>query len=274
MKISPDTKISEVLKENKEAIEVIASVNKHFRKLKNPFLRKTLGSRVSIKEAASIGGVLPEEIISKLSEIGFEVEDIISKDKSSDEDDSKDENFSIPKDKVSITLDVRRRIEKGKDPIKRIISSSQRLDLDEYMLVINKFEPLPIIHLLAERGFSSKVEKLAEDEIHTYFWKKEEKKDCTDNEPKTIRMVNLNDFEARINEFESIKKIDVRHLEMPEPMVRILEEIELITEDSALYVDHKQVPQYLLPQLEKRSFEAMAHEIDSNYIKLLIYIKK
>lgn len=274
MKISPDTKISEILKENKEAIEVIASVNKHFRKLRNPFLRKTLGSRVSIKEAASIGGVLPEEIISKLSEIGFEVENSISKHKSPEGKKYRDESFSIPKDKISITLDVRRQIEKGKDPIKRIISSSQKLDTDEFMLVINKFEPLPIIHLLGERGFSSKVEKLAEDEIHTYFWKKEAKKDCADNEPKTIRIVELDEFEAKAGKFESIKKIDVRHLEMPEPMVRILEEIELITEDSALYVDHKKVPQYLLPQLEKRSFEAMAHEIDSNYIKLLIYNKK
>lgn len=274
MKISPDTKISEVIKENKDAIEVIASVNKHFRKLKNPFLRKTLGSRVSIKEAASIGGISPGEIIAKLIDIGFEEEKNISSNKFSDKNDSRNENISISKDKISITLDVRRQIEKGKDPIKRIISSSQKLDTDELMLIINKFEPLPIIHLLGERGFSSKVEKLAEDEIHTYFWKNEAKKDCSEDEPKTIRIVGLDEFETKVSEFEFIKKIDVRDLEMPEPMVRILEEVELITKGSALYVDHKKVPQYLLPQLEKRSFEAIAHEIDPNYIKLLIYKNK
>lgn len=274
MKISPDTKISDVIKENIKAIEVIASVNKHFRKLKNPFLRKTLGSRVSIREAASIGGVTPEEIIAKLIEIGFEEERSISKTESSDSAESMDNNISISSEKVNITLDVRKQIEKGKDPMKKIISASQKLDDDEILLVINKFEPLPIIHLLGERGFSSKVEKLAEDKVYTYFWKKEGGNEAPDHGLPKIRIVDSIEFEAKVSGFESLRKIDVRDLEMPEPMVRILEETELITKGSALYVDHKKIPQYLLPQLEKRSFETIACEVGPDYIKLLIYKNK
>ncbi len=274
MKISPDTKISDVIKENIKAIEVIASVNKHFRKLKNPFLRKTLGSRVSIKEAASIGGVTPEEIIAKLTLIGFETDNNISGNKPSVNEERPNENQSIPKDKVSITLDVREQIERGKDPMKKIISASQKLDDDEILLVINKFEPLPIIHLLGERGFSSKVEKPAEDEVHTYFWKKEGENEALDSGSPIIRIVDAIDFEAKASEFESLRKIDVRDLEMPEPMVRILEETELIKSGSALYVDHKKIPQYLLPQLETRSFETIACEVGPDYIKLLIFKNK
>jgi len=274
MKISPDTKISDVIKENKKAIEVIASVNKHFGKLKNPFLRKTLGSRVNIREAASIGGVSHMEIIDKLVEIGFEEVQNVTKTEAIDSAESMDNNFSISNEKVNITLDVRKQIEKGNDPMKKIISASQKLDGGDIMLVINKFEPLPIIHLLGERGFSSKVEKLAEDKIYTYFWKKEDEKKISDSGPANVRIVDAYEFETKLGEFESLRKIDVRDLEMPEPMVRILEETELITKGTALYVDHKKIPQYLLPQLEQRSFETIACEIGPDYVKLLIYKNK
>lgn len=54
MPITKETKISEIIKKNSKAIEVIASVNRNFKKLENPFLRKLFASRVSIKDAAKI----------------------------------------------------------------------------------------------------------------------------------------------------------------------------------------------------------------------------
>ena len=66
MKISSNTKISDVFRENKDAIDIIASINDHFKKFKNPVLRKVLASRVTIKEAANIGNISPNEILRKL----------------------------------------------------------------------------------------------------------------------------------------------------------------------------------------------------------------
>ena len=42
MIIDRNTKISQILKEKPEAIEAIAAINRHFKKLENPFLRKML----------------------------------------------------------------------------------------------------------------------------------------------------------------------------------------------------------------------------------------
>ena len=75
MQISASTKISTLIKENEGVIDVIASINKHFKKLQNPFLRKMLAPRVSIADAARVGGVPVCVMIDKLRDFGFEVED-------------------------------------------------------------------------------------------------------------------------------------------------------------------------------------------------------
>ena len=42
MQIAANTKISVLIKENPAAIDAIATINKHFEKLRNPVLRKIL----------------------------------------------------------------------------------------------------------------------------------------------------------------------------------------------------------------------------------------
>ena len=75
MVISAKTKISKLIEHNAETIVVISSINKHFKKLRNPILRKALAPRVSIADAARIGGVPVCIMIDKLKEIGFKTDD-------------------------------------------------------------------------------------------------------------------------------------------------------------------------------------------------------
>jgi hypothetical protein len=42
-------------------------------------------------------------------------------------------------------------------------------------------------------------------------------------------------------------------------------------ENEALYVHHKKVPQYLLPELAERNFSTWAAEVDDQNVKLLIH---
>jgi len=78
-------------------------------------LRKTLGKRVSIKDAARIGKTSPQTILEKLRKIGFEI-DPIEEEQKKQEADSKD----IPSwihEPVKQTLDVRNQFTRGKDPM-------------------------------------------------------------------------------------------------------------------------------------------------------------
>ena len=70
-----------------------------------------------------------------------------------------------------------------------------------------------------------------------------------------------------------LTEIDVRDLEMPMPMVTILEAIETLEEGHALYVHHKRLPQYLLPELKEREFDYKAQEVDEDNMKLIIFRK-
>jgi len=66
-------------------------------------------------------------------------------------------------------------------------------------------------------------------------------------------------------------EVDVRDLEMPMPMQTILEKIEQLPEGYALFVHHKRIPQFLLPELKKRNFSYVAREIDPDYTQLIVY---
>jgi len=71
LRIDEKTRLSELIEENEKAIDAIAKINSNFDKLKNPVLRKIFANKVSIKEAAKIGGVHPNIILDELSKIGF-----------------------------------------------------------------------------------------------------------------------------------------------------------------------------------------------------------
>ena len=272
MKFNRNTRISTLINENKETIQAIASINKHFLKLKNPVLRKVLAPRVTVADAAKVGGVAIGIMIKKLEEIGFEFEgDTPQK---SNIDNLNTENMSESKNiKNLVSLDVRPTIESGEDPFNIIMKAVKILKEEETLLIINSFEPIPLIRKLQSKGYESWTERPMEGEVHTFFRMNSAK--WVDNEvEESVKKSNKN-FDEELAYFsDNIRKIDVRELEMPEPMVQILKEIETLKNDQALFVDHKKIPQFLLPELEVRNFDILYKEIDCNHTILLIYKSK
>jgi len=274
LKISEKTKISALISENKDAITVIASINRHFEKLKNPFLRKVLGTRVNIKDAARIGGTTPEIILEKLRAIGFEVENIPEKQAPDTEERAEEEMPVWAKGPIRLTLDVREQIARGKDPMKKILSASKEIDTGEVFLLINSFEPFPIISLLKEKGFVHYLLRKEKQLVYTYL-KKTEKGHASPEKVKNFFLLNEEDFKKKVADSgNKMEKIDVRELEMPGPMVSILEKTEGMPGGNSLYVKHKKVPMYLLPELQKRNFNVYGFQVDENNIDLIIIKNK
>ena len=266
MKIEKNTKISKILKENPESLDAIASINKHFKKLRNPLLRKMLASRVSIADAAKIGGVSPDVFFDKLKDYGFDPEIELNEINKNTENHIEMEKFK--KENV-VQMDVRPTIKAGNDPFKEIMAAIKTLPEKAVLEIINVFEPIPLINNLRDKGFMSFTERPTEGGVHTFFKKTSESK--TEETP-DIQHTDLSSFELKAAEFgENIKTIDVRDLEMPMPMATILEEVEILPESHALFVHHKRIPQFLLPELKKRDFTILSNEIDENNLNLLIY---
>ena len=265
MKIDANTKISKILKANPAAIEVIAGINKHFRKLRNPILRRALAPRVTIKDAAKIGNVSVNLFLRKLQEIGFEIE----QHQEVEQEAPKTNQMLTLKDKEpTLTLDVRPDIEAGNDPFKRIMSAIKLLKEDDILKVINSFEPIPLINLLRQKGFASEVDRPEPGVVITYFFKGAQAEAPTVNQPPPHK----DEFDKAVQSFgDHLKVIDVRMLEMPEPMVTILSEIETLPAEYGLLVHHKKFPKFLIAELTNRNYKLIEKKIDANNMDLIIY---
>lgn len=282
MKIDANTRISAIIKHNKESIVAIASIAKVFEKLKNPILRKVMAPRVNLAEAAKIGSCTVDDFAIALKPLGFTFEtsreakgqaSTINETRNSSESEPPDWLKNINKD-TSDEFDVREIIEDGSDPLKQIMKRFKKVKAGNSLCIINSFVPTPLVRLLEKDGVKSYTHQIDDKIFRTYFLKptKTVKKDSKTKAENVF--VNSEDEFLKIYErFPSthVKRIDVRELEMPLPMQNILKELALLEDNSALYVDHKRVPIYLLEELAHQDFEVHIYNQDENEVKLILF---
>ena len=65
--------------------------------------------------------------------------------------------------------------------------------------------------------------------------------------------------------------VDCRELEPPQPLIRVLETIDMMRDDEAVLMLHRQKPCILLPKLEKLGFRYDMTEKGDGSIELLIW---
>lgn len=272
MNISATTKISELIKANPASIEAIVTINKHFEKLRNPILRKILASRVTIADASKIGGCTVNDFFNKLIPLGFSIApDTIPITNSTIAGNQRPAFMQKIDSGIIITLDVRADLASGIDPFQRIMDTLSSLSEDNFLLIINTFEPIPLINVLKKKGFEYYTEELHKDMFHTYFKNTSDQKIDKTNKVLLTNSAN-HEFAKMLNKFiGKIKTIDVRHLEMPLPMVTILQGLDNLPEGNALFVQHKRIPQFLLPELEENKFSWLIREDGPDDVKLLIF---
>lgn len=267
--ISADTKIAKILSEHQGALDAIVSISPKFNKLKKPLLRKIMASRTTILMASKVGGCTVEDFFVKLEPLGFIIDRSKLNIQSKLQIDPSDFFKKMNVENV-VELDVRSVIDSGKDPFKIILEKVNAISSGQVLKLINSFEPAPLISLLESKGFLSYTEIIKDDLVFTYFYK-------TNN---ALMDSNLekgntdNDWDEVIEKYkEKTTEIDVRNLEMPRPMIVILENIENLTNDSALFVNHKKIPVYLLPQLQEQNFDYRIKEIGEGDVKMIIFRK-
>ena len=272
MLINEKTKIAALLKHHPDALEAIVSIAPDFKKLRNPILRKLMAGRTSISMASKVGGCSPEDFFRVLAPLGFEV------DSSAVLVEDKVDNTPLPEyltslDKSQIKeFDVRQILASGQDPLRAIQEKVKDLKNIEVLVIINNFEPVPLIKLLEKQGFLSHVNYINEDRIDTYFYR-DNNATNTDSTPQLEAVQETSsDWDELLQSYEGkLQNIDVRHLEMPMPMMTILEALDNLPKDMALYVHHKRIPVFLLTELKDRNFEFRIKDIQPGEVYLLIF---
>jgi uncharacterized protein (DUF2249 family) len=266
MIINANTKISKILKQHPDALEAIISINPKFEKLRNPVLRKLMAARTSIGMAAKIGGLNVQKFFEKLQPLGFEPDTETVEESNVNKPKLPAFFSSINADQI-IDFDVRPIIEEGKDPLSSITSKVKSIPTGGVLKIINTFEPTPLIALLQKQGFESFVDKVEDQLVETYFYK--EKDVSIKPEEKEN---NTEGWDELLKKFDGkMQTVDVRHLQMPQPMMTILASIEKLPEENALFVFHKRIPVFLLPELKERKFDYRIKEEAANEVRLLIF---
>ena len=147
-----------------------------------------------------------------------------------------------------VHLDVREDIARGREPFARIMVAVRSLQAGEVLVLRAPFEPLPLYDVLGKRGFSHWTESLARDDWRIWF--------SLGGAPARERAPAA---PAESGPGDGRVVLDVRGLEPPEPMLRVLRNAEVLGPEVELEVHHDRRPTFLYPLLEDRGF---AHETD------------
>lgn len=153
MQITPDTKVSELLKEFPQLEELLKQFSPAFAALKNPVLRRTVAKVTSLQQAAKVGGVNIVEMVDALRKEAGQppLGDSFCPDS---------ENIHIPfsekapEKTVTHRLDVRPIIEAGDHPKEQVLALANELKVGDCMEFFSSFPPTPLIDLLQKKGYA------------------------------------------------------------------------------------------------------------------------
>jgi uncharacterized protein (DUF2249 family) len=279
MTINANTKIAAIIKQHPDALDAIVSISPKFEKLRNPILRKLIAGRASIAMASKIGECSVNIFFEKLKPLGFEI-DALTKPVAEEKKKIPDFITSLKKEQL-VELDVRPVIASGKDPLNIITEKVKAIKPGQVLKIINSFEPVPLMLLLEKQGFAVYADVINDNLVETYFYKQTitGNNSLAQNSHAGLRQAQSGQaqsgqegWEETLQKFrDKLQTIDVRPLEMPLPMLTILEALENLPEDKALFVYHKRIPVFLLPELAERKFDYRIKEIMDGEVHLLIF---
>lgn len=162
---------------------------------------------------------------------------------------------------ATITLDVREELRQGRDPFAKIMGVVAGIAMNERLEIIAPFEPVPLYHVLGQRGFTHSTRQQGPSHWEVLFTRTAEAVEPT-----------INPAPAVSTACASTVELDARQLEPPLPMVRILEALSTLPPDSNLRARTDRRPIHLYPQLADRGF--VGHSEEQNDGTFLTHIRR
>ena len=121
------------------------------------------------------------------------------------------------------------------------------------------FEPVPPYAVLERKGYAHWTERRAADDWCVWFHRAR----VGDASGQAAIPITVSPTDRPL-------VIDVRGLEPPEPMVRILEAVERLKPGESLGVLHERRPLFLYPHLDERGFTHETDEPEAGVVRIMI----
>lgn len=181
--ISENDKIYDIVKKYPQLIDVLLNLSPRFEKLKNPVIFNTVARVTTVKKASEVGKVYLNEMLYQLNDAIGKGEEFLAQKKSQIfqmKDNFLKEHFEknsiqpapkpawLDKSETFKILDVRN---DEQDPFLKINELAQSLKPGDGFILIQKFEPIPLITFLSQHNFEHYTQKISDDEFRIYFYK-------------------------------------------------------------------------------------------------------
>ena len=254
--------LQHVFERDERLVDIIAAHAPHLAKLRHSPMRRIMAKVTTVSQAARLCGIPADALVRELNEaLGIEapldsrdaavvdVPGVSLEASAAGAGPSARPAFARG---VAVELDVRDDLRSGREPFSRIMAAIARLESTEVLLLRTTFEPVPLLAVLAKRGFMHYSEQYAPEDWSVWFHR------SSSTEASGHGAEDLTPAEAPMETIGSELtevRLDVRGLEPPEPMVRTLEALEVLPAECALLHVNVRVPQLLLPILRERGFD-------------------
>jgi uncharacterized protein (DUF2249 family) len=160
-----------------------------------------------------------------------------------------------------VRLDVRDDIAHGREPFSRIMAAVGGLGADAVLVIRAPFEPVPLYAALGRRGFEHWTERHGSADWSVWFYR----------DPATPAPgVESGQPGTSGTDPGTMISLDVRGLEPPLPMARVLEGLETLAPGQRLEVLLDRRPMFLYPQLDGRGFSHETEDRRPGLVRVVI----
>lgn len=159
------------------------------------------------------------------------------------------------------TLDVRPVLADGGEPFQAIMAAVESLAPGQGLKLIAPFKPQPLFSVLERKGFLHQISELEGGDFEVRFM------------PRATEILASDDIEDDDDWPEAVRSFDFSDLDPPQPMVRILSELESMSPGEVMFAVLAREPLFLFPELTKRGHK-WAGNYDSAGTAFRIMVKR
>lgn len=166
--ITPSTKVNDILTAYPEIEDDLIKMAPPFKKLRNPFLRRTIGKVATLKQVSAVGNIPLNDLINNLRKLVGQPEINES---------YTDENYFLDKpewfsqEKISLSINEEKMENKNQMTLVTILLEAKNVKKGEIIELITTFLPAPGIDILKSKGYSVWTIKEENNIIKSYFLK-------------------------------------------------------------------------------------------------------
>ena len=262
--ISADTTIARLLDQHPGLLDVLVDYHPHFKQLRNGLLRRVMAPRLTVGQAARIAGIETDALLRVLREAAGEAASAELVPVTGPEGPPADPMpallAALPESR-QVHVDVREDIRRGQEPFARIMAAVKGLPEGAALVLRAPFEPVPLYDVLGKRGFDHWTDCRSPSDWVVWFYREAVAAETSPApRPQT----------AAAPTATAAAPLDVRGLEPPEPMVRVLAALETLGPGQTLEVLHERRPMFLYPQLDDRGFVHQTEELGPGLVRIVI----